>query len=301
MAPRQLPEASEIFLDHVGHFVADIAAAEGALRAAGFAPTPFSAQVAPTGEGGALEPTGTGNVCAMLGQGYIEALAKVADTPLGRELEAAVDRRAGLHLAAFAVADAAAFHAGLAEAGFPVRPLVFMRRPVDTEEGPSEASFTVARVERGAMAEGRIQALTHHTEREVWQERWLTHPNGALELLGVVVVSPDPAEAAGRFARFLGRKAERAGADGFHVELSRGHVRIVGQATAAALFGETPEPPWIAAYGLRVADRAATIRLLSEAGLAVRIIDGAALVAFPAALGEGFWAFVEDRDALPWL
>ena len=46
-ADRQLPRGDEIFLDHVGHFVADVEAAGRALARAGFAPTPVSVQVNP--------------------------------------------------------------------------------------------------------------------------------------------------------------------------------------------------------------------------------------------------------------
>ena len=64
---RQLPLGEEIFLDHVGHFVPDRAAASYALMRCGFAPTPVSVQVNPDGT-----PTGTGNVCAMFARGYVE-------------------------------------------------------------------------------------------------------------------------------------------------------------------------------------------------------------------------------------
>ena len=57
-----------------------------------------------------------------------------------------------------------------------MRPLVQFQRPVETETGPGVAAFTVVRLERGAMAEGRIQMLAHRTEDTVWQPRWLTHP-----------------------------------------------------------------------------------------------------------------------------
>ena len=59
-AERQLPLGTEIFLDHVGHFIPDADAASRALTRAGFAPAPKSIQVAD----GQL--TGTGNVTAML-------------------------------------------------------------------------------------------------------------------------------------------------------------------------------------------------------------------------------------------
>jgi len=102
-----LPLGEEIFLDHVGHFVRDPDAASRALIRAGFAPAPVSVQTA-TDAAGATSLTGTGNVTAMFSRGYIEMLFKTADTPIGRELDNAMTRYRGVHLAAFAVADAAA-------------------------------------------------------------------------------------------------------------------------------------------------------------------------------------------------
>src|SRR5581483_5515337 len=172
------PVGNEIFLDHVAHFVRDAKAAGEALVRCGFAPTPVSIQVSPDPAGGS-RPTGTGNVTVMFERGYAEILFKTADTPLARELDDAIARHAGMHLAAFAVADAAASHRRLAAEGFRMRELVNMSRPVETETGPDRAAFTIARVEPGVMPEGRIQMLTHHTEHAVWQKRWLTHPNSA--------------------------------------------------------------------------------------------------------------------------
>ena len=143
----------------------------------------------------------------MFTRGYIEVLFKTADTPLGRQLDAALARYGGVHLAAFSVADAATAHARLAASGFRMQPLVEMQRPVDTGGAPGTAAFTLARVEPGEMPEGRIQILTHRTEHTVWQPRWLSHPNGALGLTSVVIAVADVEEAAQRFARFTGRNA----------------------------------------------------------------------------------------------
>src|SRR5207237_6918573 len=104
-------------------------------------------------------------------------------------------------------------------------PSVEVRRLVDTETGKAEAAFTVARVEEGQMAEGRVQILTHHTEDAVWQPRWLTHPNGARELLDVLVAVPDVVEAEARDARFIGRKS-RVSALGRTFVLDRGAVQL---------------------------------------------------------------------------
>jgi hypothetical protein len=293
---RQLPEADEIFLDHVGHFVTDRQAAGVALARAGFAATPVSVQVNPDGT-----PTGTGNVTAMLANGYVEVLFTTADTPLAQEFEAAVAGYSGVHLAALSVADAEAAHGRLREAGFPMRPLVRFQRPVETESGPGIAAFTVVRLERGVMAEGRIQLLTHRTEDTVWQERWLSHPNGALALTDLVIVSADVAEAVARFERFTARAAQTTPV-GRSIPLDRGRIEIMTEAGFAALVPEVEPPrlPFMGAYALRVASLDAAEALMAGAGLTTRRMGSALIVPFPPELGVGAWLLAEHASALPW-
>ena len=294
---RQLPVGDEIFLDHIGHFVRDADAAGRALARAGFAPTPVSIQYNPDGS-----PMGTGNITAMLERGYIEVLFKAADTPLGREFEAALAGHAGVHLTNFAVVDAAKAHARLTGEGFAMRPLVQFQRPVGTASGPGVAAFTVVRLERGAMPEGRIQILTHRTEDTVWQKRWLDHPNGALALIDVVIASADVAEAAARFTRFAGRPARSKQFGQAALALDRGQVQLLGNDAFAALFPETPVPrlPFIGAYAIRVRSLSAVEALLKKAALAVRRVKSALVAPFPEELGVGAWVFVENDGALPW-
>jgi hypothetical protein len=292
-ADRQLPIAGEIFLDHVGHFVRDPEAASTALARAGFAPTPVSVQVHP-GPDGAPRLTGTGNVTAMFARGYIEVLFKTADTPLGEQLERAVARHPGVHLAAFAVADAAIAHGRLTREGFRTHPLVQMQRPVDTGGAPGTAAFTLARVEPGEMPEGRIQILTHRTEAMVWQPRWLSHPNGARALTGITIVVGDLEDAARRFARFTGRDALSSPL-GRTIELERGRVDLVSAETFARMLPEVPIPslPFIGAYAMRVASVAALDEMLQRAGLRTRRREQDLVVPFPEELGRGAWLFTE--------
>jgi len=296
---RQLPEGGEIFLDHVGHFVRDPKTAADALARAGFSPTPVSVQVNPDGKGGEM-PTGTGNICAMLPRGYVECLFKTADTPLGQELDKAMERYSGVHLVAFAVHDAEAAHARLQGEGFRMRPLVSMQRPVMTEGGPDVAAFTVVRVERGEMAEGRIQMLRHRTEHTVWQPRWLKHPNGALGLVDVVIETADQEEAVGRYARFLGRASER-NAFGHAVKLDRGRVQLASR-DAMRRLGVTPDvaPPFIGLYAMRVRALDHLQRTLRDNGLPFAREGRVVFAPFPEQLGVGTWAFVERAADLPW-
>jgi hypothetical protein len=295
---RQLPDGDEIFLDHVGHFVPDVASACDALVQAGFAPTPVSIQVGR--DDGASRPTGTGNVTAMLRRGYLEVLFKTADTPLGRELDAALARYPGLHLAAFAVADAGAAHRRLAAAGFRVRPLVERQRPVDTATGIGMAAFTIARVEPGEMAEGRIQMLTHRSEDNVWQQRWLEHPNGSIGLSGLIIAAADVEEAAQRFARFTDRPA-RSSRMGQAIQLDRGRVELMSAEAFTAMLPEIGIPclPFMGAYGLLVRSLPHAETVLCHGGLQPRRAGAALAVPFPAALGRGAWLFAENAAEFP--
>jgi hypothetical protein len=287
--PPQLPPPGAVFLDHVAHFVPEMDAAAVALERCGFRLTPLTAQT--NRVNGKPVPAGTGNRCAMLRQGYVEILTATADTELARQLRERVADHVGLHLAAFSSADTAAEHRRLGAVGFPTLPLVDMRRPVMTEAGSEDARFTIARVAPGNMAEGRVQFLTHHTEPLVWREGYLDHPNGAEALTGLWLAAADPAEPAGRFARFAGRPAMRDGAV-TTIALERGAIHIAAPEFLAAAFDITPAgrlPGFVAAQ-IAVTSLAELAAHLDAAGLAYRRVrlkqDDAIAVALPAAIGD---------------
>jgi hypothetical protein len=298
---RQLPVDEEIFLDHVGHFVRDAQAASRALRRAGFAPTPVSIQADKDPSTGRLVATGLGNITAMLARGYIEVLFKNSDTPLSGEFDAALARRSGLHLAALSVTDAAAARERLTAVGFPVRDLVRMQRPVETETGPGLAAFTIARVKPMTMPEGRIQILTHHTEDSVWQPRWLSHPNSVRDLIDVVIAVSDVEEAAQRFARFTGRSAIFT-PGGALIRLDRGGIYLVSHDRATEKLPEVPVTslPFMIGYALGVESLAAAEAAVDGADLEWRAFEDGIVATFPAELGEGAWFFVERAERLPW-
>jgi Glyoxalase-like domain len=273
----QLPEAGAVFLDHVAHFVAAMDSAAEALERCGFRLTPFTLQT--NRVDGKPVPAGTGNRCAMFRRGYIEILAATADTPLAQQLRERLARHVGLHLAAFSSADAAAEHRRLAAAGFPVLPLVDMRRPVATENGEDWARFTIARLAPGTMPEGRVQFLTHHTEHLVWREPHLDHPNGAQALAAVWIAAADPAEPAERFARFTGRPMRPEDAV-TTIELERGALHFATPEFLACEFGVAPGPPvpYLACCEIAVASLDRLRRQLDTAGLVHKAVrDGTAL------------------------
>lgn len=280
----QLPGQTEVFLDHVAYFVPAMEPAARALECCGFRLTPFTVQT--NWADGNPVPAGTGNRCAMLARGYVEILAATEDTPPARQLRDRLERHVGLHLAAFSSADAVGDHRRLAAAGFPVLPLVDMRRPVTTETGEQHARFTIARIADSAMSEGRIQFLTHHSESLVWRKPYLDHPNGAQALLGLWIAAENPDEPADRFARFTGRPARRE-RDVAIIPLDRGCLRFASPEYLQQHFGIAPGPPlpYLAADEIDVADFDRLRRVLGAAGLATRSIPGGVAVTLPAAIG----------------
>ena len=294
----QLPRENQAFLDHVAHFVPDMDRAGAALERLGFRLTPFTEQMNRT-EAGAT-PAGMANRCAMLRQGYLEFLTAVSDTPLARRFQAAVSRYTGLHLIAFAVADAEDARAKLEAEGFAPEPPVNLRRPVEMPDGTAgEARFTVVRVPPEAMPEGRIQILTHHTETAIWQARWIEQPNAVEALQAVALVVEDPAAVAARYGRFVDRPVERREDGRWRLAMERGVLVFMDAATMGAhLPGVSPPAtPWIAGHALGSGDPAETRRWFAAGAEPLSEREGEASYRLPPALG-GF-ATVTVSGVLP--
>ena len=255
----------------MGWFVPEMDRATQALEKLGFVLTPFVAHRRPDVAFGTGVPTGTGNRCAMLQNGYLEALVSIegVDTPLARQHRAAVKRHVGIHLIAFAVADATAARTHLASEGFEPLDPVHLRRPLVTSDGEVELSFTVVRVPPGQMAEGRIQVLTHETVELAWHPDFLAHDNPFKGLAGVIVGVEDPLEAATRYGRFLGRPWE-GGRDRATIALDRGRLVFATPSGCETLLPGTPlpaDPPVIHAVALTTTDVESARRFCLERGI----------------------------------
>src|SRR3954471_22290608 len=99
-AAGQLPQGDEVFLDHVGYFVADLDAAGTQLERLGFRVSAVNVQTNADASG-ALRPSGTSNRLAKLKFGFLELLAATHETPLADQFKQQIARYSGLHLIAF--------------------------------------------------------------------------------------------------------------------------------------------------------------------------------------------------------
>lgn len=284
VAARQRPPPGTLFLDHVSHFVADLAAAARTLAKLGFTVTAPSAQRTQDG------PAGTANVCVMLESGYLEFLAPIADTPNAARLRAAMQRYPGVHLACFGTPAAAEEHARLGRHGFDPLPLVQLERPVAAGGSLQSARFGVVRLPPERMPEGRIQFVEQHTPELLWQPHLLRHANRAARLACVFVVASDPLEAAARWAQFAALLPRPAG-NYVHLATARGHV-LIGTAEAwSAMLGDAPAAPGLAGYALECRDPVGLAALCEAEGFALRRLRRELYaVQLPAALG-GAWVF----------
>ena len=286
---KQLPTGNELFLDHVGYFLADLEGAAARFGRLGFTVSPVNIHY--NDAGGELVRSGTANRLIVFEAGYIEALGQVTDTPLGAELAAGVARYEGLHLLALAHGRVEEHDVG----GTDMRPTIFLRRPL--EDGRIVRA-TVRRATAGAMPEGRVQLLTHETPDLIWLPGMDRHANAAQALTGYLQIVADPEEAADRYARFADRPARRLGPV-FEIALDRGRFALAGPDALAALLPDAtcPPLPFAAAVGIESADLDRTRFLLANAGITIHGRPERLLV--PPSEGLGAWIDFHRPGAPP--
>jgi hypothetical protein len=276
MTETQIPRAGQVFLDHVGWYVPDMAAAAREFDRLGFLLTPYTEHRDATADGRSA-PSGTANRCAMLERGYLEILTTVPgiESELTRQLLGGLTRYQGVHLIAFSAAEASAERLRLAQAGFDPRPVVNLRRPVVLEDGATRlTAFSVVRVAAERMPEGRIQFLTHETPELVWQRGLIARDNAVEALTGILLVVDDMLEAADRYGRFTDRKVTAVGDDAALIVLDRGSIAFVRPGSLRRRYGAaTASPPCAAAVGLRSRDLDLTRAYLAKR--AVRLLADA--------------------------
>jgi hypothetical protein len=263
--------------------------------------TPFTVHTNEQVDGSRV-PSGTANRCAMIARGYLEVLVSVpdVDTAIARQLRTGLSRYTGLHLIAFTVGDADSAVGRLRAAGFQPEPPIALRRPMPLDDGgEGTAAFSVIRFPDGAMDEGRIQILTQDTPDIVWQPS-VTADENALDMLsGILLCVADPSEAAQRYARFVGHRADFA--DGvYRISLDRGGLAICGPDACRRLLPDVPIPdlPFMPAVSIRSGDIERTAAFLAGQGVPFdKRADGRIIV--PPEAGMGATLVLHDGSVDP--
>jgi Glyoxalase-like domain len=298
-AGRQLPRGDEVFLDHVGYFVADLDAAGSQLGRLGFRVSLTNVQTNADANG-ELKPSGTSNRLAKLKFGFLEILAATHDTPLAEQFKTALARYSGLHLIALSHDDLPAQRARLVEAGFAMQDVVELKRRDRTLPGAPEVHFSVLRPQPGAMAEGRVQWVTPHTPDTVWRPDTITTENGAEGLTDMLLCVDDPAGVAARYGRYVGRAPVMRG--GLHaIALDRGGLVFADAVQVAKILPDlrVPSLPFMAGQALR-ADLALTRAVLAKNGIRPVYSSAELICTGPADALGGYLLFHAPSIADPW-
>jgi hypothetical protein len=258
-------------LDHVGVCATDPRPLWETYERLGFTLTPVARQSGRRRPDLPTEPFATANRCAMLRQGYVELLGILDPGLFDNRLSEFLARYQGTHIIALTIGEEQAELERLRRAGFDIQGVAHLERPVDDPEGP-RARF--ARLPVPEAPEGRLQLIRHLTPELLWQERWLDHPNGAVALESVTLVSAEPAESAARLSRLAGRALEPDPAGGYVLVLPGAaapytgaptgptRVRILPAEALERVFPGVAAPalPFIAGFTLRTADGNAAAR-----------------------------------------
>jgi catechol 2,3-dioxygenase-like lactoylglutathione lyase family enzyme len=283
---RQLPQGEEVFLDHVGYFVADLEAAGRALERLGFRVSPVNLQQN-ADAAGTLRPSGTSNRIALLRRGFIEMLAATHQTPLADQLRQSLARYAGIHLIALSHGDIPRQCERLTAAGFRMQEVVRLRRHKQTPQGVREVAWSVLRPEPGEMPEGRVQFALCHTPELTWPDDAPVPENGADALTDLLLCVADRREAAERFGRYVGRSPAHE-ANISTVPLDRGRLLFVEPAETGHVLPSfvPPAVPYMAGQALR-SDVSRAREVLAKRGVQPLFADDELVCIGPAdALGS---------------
>lgn len=210
---------------------------------------------------------GTANTTLMLADGtYLEMMTVRQETPLNARLVEQLRHREGLSGLAFKSDDARRAAAAFGAAGIADGEAASFSRPVELEEGPREAAFTIAKIHGAATPTAFAFVCQHHTPELVWRDELLQHPNGALGLVEIVGVAGDLEGLAAAWTRALGEAGVRMTDDQVMLGTAPPSITFLSPMAFAQRFGTTSveHPPALAGACVRVADPERVVHLLRE-------------------------------------
>jgi hypothetical protein len=263
---RQIPQGDEIFYDHVGYFVPDLATAGAQLEKLGFQVSGTNIQYNEN-SAGELVLSGTSNRLVKLNRGFIEVLAATSDSALADQLQAMLARYQGLHVIALTNPDMDKTAARLAAAGVALQDTVHMRRKITIDGAEALMAYTILRVKPGTFTEGRLQILTNHTPESFWLPGEMDHPNQADRLTDLLICVADVPEAVARYEGFFGLAAiEMGGIRTLDLDRGRFHFVSPDQANAMLPGSNAPTLPYVVGQAIGSRSFAASKEFFREAG-----------------------------------
>jgi Glyoxalase-like domain len=213
---------------------------------------------------------GSINHLAIFADNYLELLGYEPGKPLRLDI---LQYPTGLNGLVFNSEDSAATYRNLRENDVAVEQPIAFFRPVDLGEGKREdARFQVVRLPAPTIPGVRSYFCQHFTKHLVWRDEWRSHPNGALNIERVIMVSPHPERVAATFRKMFGAASVHArGRGGVSFELQNSRIEILPPEAVAQRFGQAaPDPSgrenYLAALSIRTTSIAQTTGALAGIG-----------------------------------
>ncbi len=184
---------------------------------------------------------GSANHLAMFETNYLELLSPgPAGAPVREELAGFAEGLNGLVLA---TESADATYSDLTARGVDLRAPQSFSRPVTLQDGTTrDAKFRTTHLARHEVPFGRLYFCQHDTRDLVWRPEWQRHPNGAREVVGVVISAANPPDVAGLFTRMFGVTAVE-GKAGLQLTAGPVTIEIAGHDAVARDLGEAAPQP----------------------------------------------------------
>jgi hypothetical protein len=274
-------------VNHVGMAVRDISKAAVRFEAMGFMLTPYSPHSGAWNPGDPVAKLAYGNRCIMFGNNYLEILASENAAAQSPRIAGFLARHQGGHIICFGTENPDAVDARLRASGIRTSGVIPLQRDIDTPEGMRTAKFERVQFAPDTSPEGYIQAARHLTPEYIYQPRYRVHPNQAMALSEVFLVTDDAEGFETKYSLYCGNRAERgANRWTFSFPLVSRLSVVAARDVVKVLPGSLLPPlPCIAGVAIETSDLPGVRSRLLDAGIPFSEIEGKLVVPAEEAMG----------------
>lgn len=246
-------------IDHAIVGVRDLEQAKAAFEALGFRTTPRGRHVG----------WGTANYCLMFDQDYVELLGIVDAKQFTNGLDTFLDRQEGLLSVALTTRDPEATRIAWRAADLSASEVKDLGRLLEPDV---ELRFQNVMLDPGSTAGVPIFACAHLTPESMRQPGWSEHPNGAIGIKAITVVTDSPHDFVEPMAKVFGEPNLTETDNTLAVHTGHGVLLIATPDDLDMLHPElkadvATDQPSLAVLNLRVRDLDGTARWLEQTNI----------------------------------
>jgi len=268
-------------LDHTVHAVTDLEVAKANWQRLGFTLTPRGRHIG----------WATGNYCIMFARNYHELLGIAEPGGYTAGVEDALKAKgAGVHKVVLGIDDARAAVSELQASGLNPSEPQDLKRELELPEGTVLPAFSLVHLPPEATPQLSMFLCQHLTPELLRKPEWLVHPNGAQQIVSVVVVVENPPALELAYETLVGAGSAVRTDRMVAVRAGEETVLFVTPDDLDTLFPDIDHPPrpapYVAGLRFRVHNTEAAAAYFKAAGIDhARSLDGTVLVPAEAAHG----------------